>query len=205
MPVLLEYAEKANLLLPVLAFILVMMYSKPILNLLDQWKMRKINYLTSLYDNKNLDEDTKKMIKAEINNAAFKSAIGIQVETLLREQLVALHNQDKNTFTWRRLRMALSYIEIEDTDIIVKIRWFDKFSYYLSISGMIFSFIMYIINWIIFAFNRNLDSFINAVILTFGMGLLFFFFGYQFAQYHHAVKLKKNLEELHIKELGLNV
>lgn len=65
---------------------------------------------------------------------------------------------------------------------------------------MIFSFLMYIINWIIFAFNRNLDSFINASMLTFGTGLLFFFFGYQFAQYHHAVKLKKNLEELHVKQ-----
>lgn len=135
MPVLLEYAEKANLLLPVLAVILVMMYVKPILNLLDQWKMRKINYLTSLYDNKNLDEDTKKMVKAEINNAAFKSAIGISVETLMREQLVSLHNIDKNIFTWRRLRMSLSYLEIEGIDIVVKIRWFEKFSYFLSILG----------------------------------------------------------------------
>ena len=200
MPVLLEYAEKANILLPVLAFILAVMYSKPILNLLDQWKMRKINYLTSLYDNKSLDEDTKKMIKAEINNAAFKSAIGIQVETLLREQLVALHNQDKNTFTWRRLRMALSCIEIEGTDIVVKIGWLEKFSYYFSIAGIAFAFLMYAVNWIIFAFNRNFDSFINAVIFTIGSGLLFFFFLYQFAQYYHAVKLKKNLEELHVKQ-----
>jgi hypothetical protein len=200
MPVLLEYAEKANLLLPVLVVILVIMYAKPILNLLDQWKMRKINYLTSLHENTNLDEDTKKMVKAEINNAAFKSAIGISVETLMREQLVSLHNIDKNIFTWRRLRMALSYLEIEGIDIVVKIRWFEKFSYFLSILGMIFSFLMYIINWIIFAFNRNLDSFINAIMLTFGTGLLFFFFGYQFAQYHHAVKLKKNLEELHVKQ-----
>ena len=73
--------------------------------------------------------------------------------------------------------MSLSYLEIEGIDIVVKIRWFEKFSYFLSILGMIFSFLMYIINWIIFAFNRNLDSFINASMLTFGTGLLFFFFG----------------------------
>lgn len=71
------------------------------------------------------------MVKSEINNAAFKSAIGINVETLMREQLVSLHNIDKNTFTWRRLRMALSYIELEGTDIVVKIGWLEKFSYYL--------------------------------------------------------------------------
>lgn len=199
MPILLQYAEKANFLLPVLILILIVMYAKPMLNLLDQWKMRKINYLTSLYENKNLDEDTKKMVKSEINNAAFKSAIGINVETLMREQLVSLHNIDKNTFTWRRLRMALSYIELEGTDIVVKIGWLEKFSYYLSILGIAFSFLMYSTNWIIFAFNRNLESFINAIIFTFGSGLVFLFFVYQFAQYYHAVKLKNSLEELNKK------
>ena len=199
MPILLQYAEKANFLLPVLILILIVMYAKPMLNLLDQWKMRKINYLTSLYENKNLDEDTKKMVKSEINNAAFKSAIGINVETLMREQLVSLHNIDKNTFTWRRLRMALSYIELESTNIVVKIGWLEKFSYYLSILGIAFSFLMYSTNWIIFAFNRNLESFINAIIFTFGSGLVFLFFVYQFAQYYHAVKLKNSLEELNKK------
>ncbi|MFW9618094.1 MAG: hypothetical protein ACMV1K_09465 [Sulfurospirillum sp.] len=199
MPILLQYAEKANFLLPVLILILIVMYAKPMLNLLDQWKMRKINYLTSLYENKNLDEDTKKMVKSEINNAAFKSAIGINVETLMREQLVSLHNIDKNTFTWRRLRMALSYIELEGTDIVVKIGWLEKFSYYLTILGIAFSFLMYSTNWIIFAFNRNLESFINAIIFTFGSGLVFLFFVYQFAQYYHAVKLKNSLEELNKK------
>ena len=199
MPILLQYAEKANFLLPVLILILIVMYAKPMLNLLDQLKMRKINYLTSLYENKNLDEDTKKMVKSEINNAAFKSAIGINVETLMREQLVSLHNIDKNTFTWRRLRMALSYIELESTNIVVKIGWWEKFSYYLSILGIAFSFLMYSTNWIIFAFNRNLESFINAIIFTFGSGLVFLFFVYQFAQYYHAVKLKNSLEELNKK------
>ena len=199
MPILLQYAEKANFLLPVLILILIVMYAKPMLNLLDQWKMRKINYLTSLYENKKLDEDTKKMVKSEINNAAFKSAIGINVETLMREQLVSLHNIDKNTFTWRRLRMALSYIELEGTDIVVKIGWLEKFSYYLTILGIAFSFLMYSTNWIIFAFNRNLESFINAIIFTFGSGLVFLFFVYQFAQYYHAVKLKNSLEELNKK------
>lgn len=199
MPILLQYAEKANFLLPVLILILIVMYAKPMLNLLDQWKMRKINYLTSLYENKNLDEDTKKMVKSEINNAAFKSAIGINVETLMREQLVSLHNIDKNTFTWRRLRMALSYIELEGTDIVVKIGWLEKFSYYLTILGIAFSFLMYSTNWIIFAFNRNLESFINAIIFTFGSGLVFLFFVYQFAQYYHVVKLKNSLEELNKK------
>jgi hypothetical protein len=199
MPILLQYAEKANFLLPVLILILIVMYAKPMLNLLDQWKMRKINYLTSLYENKNLDEDTKKMVKSEINNAAFKSAIGINVETLMREQLVSLHNIDKNTFTWRRLRMALSYIELEGTDIVVKIGWLEKFSYYLTILRIAFSFLMYSTNWIIFAFNRNLESFINAIIFTFGSGLVFLFFVYQFAQYYHAVKLKNSLEELNKK------
>lgn len=199
MPILLQYAEKANFLLPVLILILIVMYAKPMLNLLDQWKMRKINYLTSLYENKNLDEDTKKMVKSEINNAAFKSAIGINVETLMREQLVSLHNIDKNTFTWRRLRMALSYIELESTNIVVKIGWLEKFSYYLTILGIAFSFLMYSTNWIIFAFNRNLESFINAIIFTFGSGLVFLFFVYQFAQYYHAVKLKNSLEELNKK------
>lgn len=45
---------------------------------------------------------------------------------LMREQLVSLHNIDKNTFTWRRLRMALSYIKLEGTDIVVKIGWLEK-------------------------------------------------------------------------------
>lgn len=199
MPVLLQYAEKANFLLPVLILIMIVMYAKPMLNLLDQWKMRKINYLTSLYENKNLDEDTKKMVKSEINNAAFKSAIGINVETLMREQLVSLHNIDKNTFTWRRLRMALSYIELEGTSIVIKIGWLEKISYYLSILGILFSFLMYSTNWIIFAFNQNLESFINAIIFTFGSGLVFLLFVYQFAQYYHAVKLKKSLEKLNKK------
>ncbi len=95
--------------------------------------------------------------------------------------------------------MALSYIELESTNIVVKIGWLEKFSYYLTILGIAFSFLMYSTNWIIFAFNRNLESFINAIIFTFGSGLVFLFFVYQFAQYYHAVKLKNSLEELNKK------
>jgi hypothetical protein len=39
--------------------------------------------------------------------------------------------------------MALSYIELESTNIVVKIGWLEKFSYYLSILGIAFSFLMY--------------------------------------------------------------
>lgn len=201
---LLEYADKANILIPILFVIVVAIYAKKILNLFDQLKLRKMNYLSSLYENKHLYENTKEMIKEEINNAAFKSAIGIRVETTLRKQLIELHNKDKNTFKWKRLRMSMNYLDYDADNIRVTIGWFENINLVASLIGIVFVLIMYIINSIMLAMNHDLDSFINFFVYASGLGLLFFFFGYSLAQYYHAYKLKKSLEKFEAKDIILS-
>ncbi|WP_024953495.1 hypothetical protein [Sulfurospirillum arcachonense] len=201
---ILMYADKANILIPILFVIVVAIYAKKILNLFDQVKLRKVNYLSSLYENKHLHENTKEMIKEEINNAAFKSAIGIRVETTLRKQLTELHNKDKNTFTWKRLRMSMNYLDHETDEIKVKIGWFEKINLYSSLIGIACVIIMYILNLIMLVIKHDLESFINFFFYTGGLGLLFVFFGYSLAEYYHAYKLNKALEKFESKDVALS-
>lgn len=196
---ILEYAEKANVLLPVLLFIVVVVYIRQVVKFFDEWKMRKVNTLSSLYENKYLLEDTKDMIKDEINNAVFKSVLGIRVETTLRKQLMDLHKKDKNTFTWKRLRMSANYFDYETKEIVIKIGWFEKLNSFTSLLGVVSAIVMYIVTWTLFVLQMNLENFINVLIYTSISGPVFFFCGYELAQLYHAKKLKKALENLRLK------
>ncbi len=192
---ILEYADKAGILLPVLIFIVVIVYVPKVIQLIDSWKMRKINYLSTLNSNELLSEDIKKMLVDEINNVAFKSIHGIRVETLLREQLSALHNSDRDRFPWKRLRMAVPYIESGDNGIVVKIAWYDRLASAASIVGLIMTSMAYGFFWIYFIYHMTITYLIITLIASIVSGLLFFMFAYELAQHHHANKLIATLEE----------
>lgn len=193
---ILDYANKAGVLLPILAFIIILVFSPQVIKLMDSWKMRKINYLSTLHGNEFLTDDTRKMLKEEINNAAFASIHGMRIETLLREQLTKLHNQDRDRFTWRRIRMAHPYIDVEESEIIVKISWFDKLSSLLSLTGLLLVLIAYFLSWVNFVIKQDLNTLIATLVVTIVAGGLFFMFVYQLAQVYHATLLKKDMEKL---------
>ena len=191
----LEYANKAGVLLPVLLFMVVIVYIPKIMQLMDSWKMRKINYLTTLHSNAFLTEDVQKMLKDEINNAAFKSIHGFRVGTLFREKLTKLHNQDRDRFTWRKIRMAESYMDIEKNDIVVKFDWFNKISHFIDIISLILLAIVYIAFWINFVYQASIFTFLITLAVSFVSAILFFLFAYQLAQFRYAKLLKQDIEE----------
>lgn len=192
---ILDYANKAGVLLPILACIVIVVFSPQVIKLIDSWKMRKINYLSTLHSNEFLTEDIRKMLKDEINNAAFASIHGMRVGTLLREQLTKLHNQDRDRFTWRRIRMANPYIDVGESEIIVKIGWGDKFNALLSFSGVLLALIAYILSWVLLVFKQDLNTLIATLVVTIIAGGLFFMFMYQLARAYHATLLKRDMEK----------
>jgi len=194
--VILDYANQAGVLLPILACIVILVFSPQVIRLIDSWKMRKINYLSTLHSNEFLTEDIQKMLKDEINNAAFASIHGMRVETLLREQLTKLHNQDRDHFTWRRIRMANPYIEAGESEISVKIWWYDKLSSVLSMIGLFLIIVMYILSWSNLMMKQDLGALIATLVITLVTVGLFFMFVYQLAQVHHAKLLQKDMENL---------
>lgn len=194
--VILDYANQAGVLLPILACIVILVFSPQVIRLIDSWKMRKINYLSTLHSNDFLTEDIRKMLKDEINNAAFASIHGIRIETLLREQLTKLHNQDRDHFTWRRIRMANPYIEAGESEISVKIWWYDKLSSVLSMIGLFLIIVMYILSWSNLMMKQDLGALIATLVITLVTVGLFFMFVYQLAQVHHAKLLQKDMENL---------
>lgn len=193
---ILNNPEKAWILLPILILIILLTYTQKTLKLIDSWKMRKINYLSTLHDNELLTEDIQKMLKDEINNAAFQSIHGFRAGTLLREQLTNLHNQDRDRFTWRRIRMANSYIEAGEKEVVVKIGWFAKITAILSILGLITIILLYIMSWIYLILQKDWHALITIAISA----ILFFIFVFQLAQYRQATLLKKAINELKGKE-----
>ena len=193
MQAILEYAEKANILLPILLVILVITYAKAFLNLWDTWKMQKVKHLTSLHENTHLFEETQALIKEEINNAAFQSAFGMSVGTLFREHLVALYRQNKETITWKRLKMALPYLDVEDDKVVVKIGVIDKVLCILTCLGIGLSIILYFIAVALLIMNMNPEGLIQHLPKIFIAIGLFFMNLYQFAHYYHARKLQKEL------------
>lgn len=191
---ILKYADKAGVLLPILICIVVIVYTPNVIQLFNTWKMRKINYLTTLHNNEFLTEDIQKMLKDEINNAAFQSIHGIHTGTLLREQLTKLHNQDRDTFTWRQIRFASPYIEAGEKEVIVKIDWFSTMIAILSIFGLITTILLYAMSWASLILQKDWHSLITIVIYTVMFTILFFMFAYQLTQYQFAKKLKKAIE-----------
>lgn len=193
---ILDYANKAGVLLPILACIVILVFSPQVVKLIDSWKMRKINYLSTLHNNEFLTEDIQKMLKEEINNAAFASIHGMRVGTLLREQLTKLHNQDRDRFTWRRIRMANPYIDVGESEISVKIGWIDKFNALLSFAGLLLVLIAYILSWIMLVFKHDLNTLMVTLVISIVAGGLFFMFVYQLARVYHATLLKQDIEKL---------
>lgn len=200
MQAILEYAEKANILLPILLVILVITYAKAFLNLWDTWKMQKVKHLTSLYENTHLFEETQALIKEEINNAAFQSAFGMSVGTLFREHLVSLYRQNKETITWKRLKMALPYLDVEDDKVVVKIGVIDKILCILTCLGIGLSIILYFIAVALLIINMNPEGLIQHLPKIFIATGLFFMNLYQFAHYYHARKLQKELSILYTSQ-----
>lgn len=198
MQAILEYAEKANILLPILLVILVITYAKAFLNLWDTWKMQKVKHLTSLYENTHLFEETQALIKEEINNAAFQSAFGMSVGTLFREHLVALYRQNKETITWKRLKMALPYLDVEDDKVVVKIGVIDKIINVLTIIGIILSVVLILIACSMMM--MDMDNFIRHLPKVVVAVAIFFMFSYQWARYYHARKLQKELSILYTSQ-----
>jgi|GEM_PF-3398827 len=196
---ILGYADKAGILLPVLILMIVIVYMPKIIQLIDSWKMRKINYLSTLHGNEFLIEDIQKMLKDEINNAAFQSIHGFRVGTLLREQLTNLHNQDRDRFTWQRIRIANPYIEVEKNKIVIKIHWYDKFFILLSIIGLLVTAILYTLPWVNFGLKYNLNTLGIAIVVSIGSAIMFFMFAYKLAQYRLAKLLKKAINELNVQ------
>lgn len=193
---ILDYANKAGVLLPILACIVILVFSPQVVKLIDSWKMRKINYLSTLHNNEFLTEDIRKMLKDEINNAAFASIHGMRVGTLLREQLTKLHNQDRDRFTWRRIRMANPYIDVGESEISVKIGWVEKFTALLSFAGLLLVLIAYILSWIMLVFKHDLNTLMVTLVVSIVAGGLFFMFVYQLARVYHATLLKQDMEKL---------
>ena len=193
---ILDYANKAGVLLPILACIVILVFSPQVVKLIDSWKMRKINYLSTLHSNEFLTEDIRKMLKDEINNAAFASIHGMRVGTLLREQLTKLHNQDRDRFTWRRIRMANPYIDVGESEISVKIGWVEKFTALLSFAGLLLVLIAYILSWIMLVFKHDLNTLMVTLVVSIVAGGLFFMFVYQLARVYHATLLKQDMEKL---------
>lgn len=193
---ILDYANKAGVLLPILACIVILVFSPQAIKLIDSWKMRKINYLSTLHSNEFLTEDIRTMLKDEINNAAFAGIHGMRVGTLLREQMTKLHNQDRDRFTWRRIRMANPYIEAGESEIIVKIGWVEKFNALLSFAGLLLVLIAYFLSWIMLVFKQDLNTLITTLVVTIVAGGLFFMFIYQLARVYHATLLKQDMQKL---------
>jgi len=194
--IIFDYANQAGVLLPILVGIVIIVFFQKVIKIIDSWKMRKINYLSTLHSNEFLTEDIQKMLKDEINNAAFASIHGMRVGTLLREQLTKLHNQDRDHFAWWRIRMANPYIETGESEISVKICWYDKLVSLLSMIGLFLITVMYILSWSNMVINQDLSALIAALVVTIVAGGLFFMFAYQLAQVHHAKILKKDMEKL---------
>jgi len=120
----------------------------------------------------------------------------MRVGTLLREQLTKLHNQDRDRFTWRRIRMANPYIDVGESEIIVKIGWVDKFNALLSFAGLLLVLIAYILSWIMLVFKHDLNTLMVTLVVSIVAGGLFFMFVYQLARVYHATLLKQDMEKL---------
>jgi len=192
----LPYAKEAGLLLPVLILMTVVVYAPKILALIDSWKMRKLNYLSTLNNNELLNDDIRKMLREEINNAAFERIHGLRTESAFREELCRLNGCNPKIFTWKRLRMANFYMDFGPSGITIHITWVHRFFNAISIIGIILSFVFILKSWGIYALQQTPLGFLTFLILLLGALGSMFMFIYQLAQCHHANQLIKEFEAL---------
>ncbi len=193
---ILPYVKEAGLLLPVVVLMMVVVYTPKIIALIDSWKLRKVNYLSTLHSNELLDAKTQAMLQREINNAAFQSIYGFRVETKLREALCRLNTKSPEVFTWKRLRMAALYIEQENDGIVVKLHWYDRLINLIAILGALMVLGVILFSWMSFGMLQDISSLSTAVFISLVFGVLFMLYAYQIAQSFHARKLREDLEAL---------
>lgn len=201
---ILKYADEADILLPVVIVLLIIIYAKRVVLLMDHIKMRKINTISSLLSNSDIDESVSKVIKSEINNLAFEHTVGIKAGTFLREQLIDLHNSNNYDFSWKRLRMADYMIDIRDKKIIVDIQWYHHIYQLSSFLGMILSVILFYIAIVLLLFNESneMKNIITYIVCSLGSAGAFFLFTYSMAGIYHAKGLACSLTKIEEKEMN---
>jgi len=191
-----QYLHQAGILIPIVIIIGIITYAGKVIDILDRWKLRKLNTLSALHSRENLDDDIKNIIKFEIDNKIFATVTGIKVGTCLRKQLIALYNKNNELFTWKKIRMAIHYITINNKKIIIKISFVDKLLSVFVAIGAVFALVLIFFAIVALTYGEytTFNLLISFIMIFIGV-ISFFSYSYFLMKVYIASQLSLSLKD----------
>jgi len=182
----------------ILVMILLIIKSKDIYKVYQEFKKQKIERLKELQTIDNLDEETKTFIKDSLNNEVFYQLTGINADKYLKNNLIKVYESSKGIITYKDLKISQRFLKIENNVLTIEIKTGDKIEEWFNI---FISIILIIIASYFFSIPSLLP---NLKLLQVGLALFIGIFIYLFAGFtiaqtfpiRKAKKIKVILENL---------
>ena len=182
----------------ILVMILLIIKSKDIYKVYQEFKKQKIERLKELQTIDNLNEETKTLIKDSLNNEVFYQLTGINADKYLKNNLIKVYESSKGIITYKDLKISQRFLKIENNVLTIEIKTGDKIEEWFNI---FISIILIIIASYFFSIPSLLP---NLKLLQVGLALFIGIFIYLFAGFtiaqtfpiRKAKKIKVILENL---------
>lgn len=172
----------------------VMNYSK-IFEFLEGRKKQKIKRLQDALSCSILDENFRNFVSQELHREYFLYITNIAGEKQYRDRLFQIHRDSNGRLPFFHFRRASGSLKFVDGNVIVKLGFFDKLSYWYNIAAGIF---FLFISWAFFMMPILTKSLsVVQVAVYIGAGLMFLFaallFGSQTFPFSSAKKVEAEI------------
>lgn len=186
-----EVLQSGNVLwLAVLLIVAFVMNASRIFEFLEGRKKKKIKRLQEAVSCNLLDENFRNFISHELQREYFLYVANIAGEKQYRDRLFQIHRDSNGQLPFFHFRRASGSVKFVDGNVMVKLGFFDKLSYWYNIAAGIF---FLFVSWAFFMMPILTKSLsVVQVAVYIGAGVMFLFVALLFgAQTFHILLQSK--------------
>jgi hypothetical protein len=201
-----EVLQSGNVLwLAVFLIVAFVMNASKIFEFLAERKKKQIKRLQDALSCSHLDENFRNFISQELHREYFLYITNIAGEKQYRDRLFQIHRDSNGRLPFFHFRRASGSVKFVDGNVMVKLGFFDKLSYWYNIAAGIF---FLFVSWA-FLMMPILTKSLSVVQIAvyIGAGLMFLFvallFGAQTFPYSSAIKVQAEISRQENNENGL--
>mgnify|MGYP005869624949 CR=1 FL=1 len=157
---LIESLKNGNILLAAVVVVIALIFNyKKIADFLDERKKTRINRLSEALKCEQVKGTTKSHLESELAKEYFMMTTGIGLETEFREKLIQAHRNTKGELSFAHFKRALPHLRYEESEISVKISWFEWIGYLFN---LVFGYLTALLGLILLILPGQIDG-INVV------------------------------------------
>ncbi|WP_323815671.1 hypothetical protein [Cellvibrio sp. NN19] len=191
-----EVLQSGNVLwFAVFLIVAFVMNASKIFDFLESRKKKQIKRLQEALSCNLLDENFRNFISQELHREYFLYITNIAGEKQYRDRLFQIHRDSNGRLPFFHFRRASGSVKFVDGNVMVKLGFFDKLSYWYNIAAGIF---FLFVSWAFLMMPILTKSLsVVQVAVYIGAGLMFLFvallFGAQTFPYSSAIKVQAEI------------